>query len=95
MLGIIVSKKLTTPAVSVNVLSTMKMDVGDFSERLVPVHLTTHCHNLEDRNLNTSRRMNLKSALGMSERNLITSQRKVDSWLLMELQSTAVISACP
>jgi hypothetical protein len=39
--------------------------------------------------------MNLKYALGMSERNLIISQRKVDYWLLMVLQSTAVISACP
>lgn len=62
---------------------------------MVHVHLATHCHKLEDRNLNTFRRVNLKSALGMSESNLIISQRKVDYWLLMELQSTAVISACP
>ena len=62
---------------------------------MVPVYLATHCHNLKDRNLNTSRRMNLKYALGMSERNLVFSQWKVDYWLLMELQSTAVISACP
>lgn len=38
--------------------------------------------------------MNLKYALGMSESNLIISQRKVDYWLLMELQSTAIMSAC-
>jgi len=32
--------------------------------------------------------------MGMSENNLIISQLKVDYWLLMEVQSTAVISAC-
>jgi len=30
MLGINVAKKLATTAVSIDVLSTMKMDVGDF-----------------------------------------------------------------
>ena len=39
--------------------------------------------------------MNLKSALGMSDSILIISQRKVDYWLLVELQSTAVVSVYP
>jgi len=39
--------------------------------------------------------MNLKAVLGMSKSILIISQQKVDYWLLLELQSTAVISACP
>lgn len=69
MLGINAAKKLAT-AVSIDVLSTMKIDVGDFLYQLVPVYLATHCHNLEDRHFNTSRRMNLKSAMGMSESNL-------------------------
>jgi len=60
---------------------------------LVPVYLATHCHNLEDRNLNSYRRMNLKSALGMSGSILIISQRNVDYWLLKELKPTAVMSA--
>jgi hypothetical protein len=70
MLGINAAKKLATTAVSIDVLSTMKIDVGDFLYQLVPVYLATYCHNLEDRNLNTSRRMHLKSAMGMSESNL-------------------------
>jgi hypothetical protein len=65
MLGINVAKKLATTAVSIDVLSTIKMEVGDFLQQLVFYYLATHCHNLEDRNLNNSRRLNLKSALGM------------------------------
>ena len=95
MKGINVAKELATRTLDVDILSTMQLDAGDFSEQLVPVHRATHSHKPEGRNLNSSRPMNLKFALGMSESKSIILQRKVDYWLLVQLHSAAVISACP